>query len=104
MATGLELITDALTEIQAYAAGETEEGPDSELGLTRANAMLESFNIEGLMVYERREDVYLLPANVQSPTIGPTGTFIATRPVKVTNANVIELGSSITGTTATTGA
>jgi hypothetical protein len=106
MAVALDLITDMLIELGVLAAGEPVNSDDSALALKRVNWMLDTNNTERLMIYVIEEDMYLLPAYVQQPTIGPSGTFVATRPLAIEAANTIDLsnnGTNVSGTTATTG-
>lgn len=104
MATARELITDSLVEINIIAAGQAPEADDAALGLSRLNTMLGLMSIDGLMLVSEDEDLYLVPANVQSPTIGASGTFVATRPTSIDAANAIDITGTILGTGATTGA
>lgn len=103
MSTTRDLINDSLLELNVVAAGQDAGAADAALGLSRANTLLELLNIDGLMIFSEQDDLYLLNANVQSPTIGASGTFIATRPEKILDANVIDVTGTILGTGASTG-
>src|SRR5712664_1850154 len=106
MAKAIDLIADMLVELAILPAGEPVDPNDGALGLSRVNWMLDSDNTQRLFIYVIEEDLYLLPAYQQQPTIGPSGTFIATRPVAIEAANAIDVTSlstsNVTGTTATT--
>lgn len=104
MSTARELITDTLIDMNVIAEGQSPDAGDASRSLTRLNSMLGLFNVEGLMLHSDQDDFYLLGANVQSPTIGASGTFVATRPAIVEEANAIDITGTILGTGATTGA
>lgn len=45
--------------------------------------MLDAWSIDRLLIYHIQENSYTWPSNTQSRTIGPTGDFVTTRPVKL---------------------
>jgi hypothetical protein len=102
--TGRTLIADALVELGVLGAGQTADAEDEALLQTRLNKMIQAFNTEGLNIFQVEEDIYLLNANKVSPTIGPSGDFIATRPFKIEAANTIDITGNIISSGATTGA
>ena len=94
MATVLTLITDTLVELGIIGSGETSAtGEDGALALSRLQSMIDTFNAESLLVLSEQADIYTLPANTQSPTIGqgsPAANFVAVRPVSIKAANTID--------------
>jgi hypothetical protein len=105
MATFADIANDVLLELNVRAAGETADPAELEDLRNNANRMLDTWNTERLMIYRIQENIYLLPSNKQSITIGTSGSLVATRPIRLESANTINLSSTaISGTTATTGA
>lgn len=91
MATALDSIKRAMRLIGVYAIGEDPTADESQDGLTALNAMLDSFANDRMTVYAPTLDSITWPGSTQSMTVGPTGTFITTRPVEVLSATYYEL-------------
>lgn len=90
MATALDVITNALVEIGAYAAGEVPSGADSSHALSRLNRLIDSWNAERPTIFSQSIATYDLVASTQSRTIGPTGNYVvAVRPMEIVRANLI---------------
>lgn len=88
--TVLDLITEALAEIGAYAQGEVPTAADAQFALSKLNRMLDAWNAQRLFVYTTTFAQYTLVPNLAPHTIGPTGTYVvAQRPVKIEAANVL---------------
>jgi hypothetical protein len=88
--TILDLITDALTELNIYQAGEALRAEDGALGLSRLNRILDKWNADGRRLYNESFVTNTLTPNLQPHTIGPTGTWSATtRPVDIVGANLV---------------
>jgi hypothetical protein len=80
----------AMIEIGAIDPNEQVSGPESSTGLAKLNRMLDSWNVDGRYVYAVVFNNYVLTANLQPHTIGPTGVLVVPqRPVKVLDANII---------------
>lgn len=92
MATGLDIIRDALLELGVYGAADTVSAEDSELGLSRLNDLLNEWNADKRAVYDETFTSYTLTPNLQPHTIGSSGaTFTVTsRPVSIEAANIID--------------
>jgi hypothetical protein len=90
--TALDLITRSLKALGAVAAGETLPDDEAEDGLVALNAMLGSWNAESTMVIGELISTYTLVSGTQTYTIGSGGVFNATRPQKITQANLIYSG------------
>lgn len=92
--TALDLITDALVEIGALAAGETPTAEDADLCRRRLNSLLDSLNIDRAAINKIAIDEYTLTAGHQPHTIGvdPAGVltadFAQARPVAIVRAYI----------------
>lgn len=69
----------------AIGVGETPSDAEAEDGLEALNAMINSWEIDRLYVYQTQEDSFTWPANTQSPTVGLTGTFVMAPPVRLSD-------------------
>lgn len=86
MTTANDQINGALRLLGQLAEGETPSSETSNDALTALNQMLDSWSIERLAVYSTQEQVFTWPANTTSRTLGPSGNFVGTRPVRVDDA------------------
>lgn len=96
-----DLITDAMQELGALAAGEpllTPTGamtPDAAKGLATYNRMIDAVQISKGNIFTERADLYTLVIGQQAYTIGidPTGVAMATfpvvRPIRLSRVNVL---------------
>lgn len=93
--TGTALVTDALEEIGALAAGDVIPAGDGAKGLLALNRMIDSQGIDRAMIYTSRIDLLSLTGGKQKYTIGidPSGgssaDFNITRPVRIDRANLL---------------
>lgn len=94
MPTGLQLITRAMRLAGAIGKGETPDSDEAEDGRTAVNAMLDSWQLERLMVYQIVQGSYTWPAATTSRTIGSGGDFSAQRPVRIDSAFVRDANSN----------
>ena len=87
MTTANELISRSLRLLGVLGQGRrTLTANEASDGLESLNAMLESFSLERLMVYQILEENFPLTAGTANYTIGPSGTFDTTRPVRIDSA------------------
>lgn len=86
MATAGDLINGALRLIGQLAEGETPSAETSSDALLAMNQMIDSWNIERLSVFSTRDQVFTWPVDEISRTLGPTGNFVGSRPVKLDDA------------------
>jgi len=88
---GLELIKEALIEINAHAPGESLPDGQAAFALSKLNGILDTWAAQSIMAYNVEFNEYTLTPNLQPHTIGPTGaTFTATqRPVDILSAAII---------------
>lgn len=93
--TVLQILTDALRLVGESAApgrGITNEQRDE--ALLFLNRMLDSWNTLKNNVFSINIARYTLSPSQTSYTIGPTGDFVAARPVRIENANIVLTNSS----------
>lgn len=94
MATALNIITDAMVEIGAYAPGETIASAHQALGLLRFQNQLDSWQADMLSLNLQTRLTYALTSGTSSFTIGPTGNLVTTRPVFIEGVNYLNPGST----------
>lgn len=95
MTTALEIIKRSMRLNGVYNIGEEPSADESADMLSALNAMLDSMATESLLVYAQTLDAIPLTAGLASVTVGPTGTFVTTRPVSVLDASSITYGSTV---------
>lgn len=88
MATVRDLIADALKELGAIAIGETPTDAEAQDALGVLNNMIGSWRLESLMVSGMEQNVYIIPSNQPSYTIGIGGDINTTRPNAIESAYV----------------
>jgi hypothetical protein len=81
-------INRALRLLGVLAEGETPSAAVSQDALTALQQMVESWNTERLSVYSTQDQTYLWPVGVgnQTQTLGPTGSFVGSRPILIDDA------------------
>src|SRR5262245_7351203 len=72
--TALDLITDALRELEVLSAIDTPSAEDARLGFTRLNQMLGSWALQRLTIPGVVRDVHPLAASKATYSIGPAVT------------------------------
>lgn len=90
MATAQTLIDRALRLISAIEAGASPTADESADGLEALNAMLASWNNDTLSIYAYQDESITLVNGTNSYTLGPTGTKVTTRPIRIIDARVVE--------------
>lgn len=86
----LDLITDALRELEVLSAIQTPSGPDAALGLTRLNALLGTWATQRLTIAGSVRQVFPLAANKATYTMGPgAADWNIPRALTIQNAGVI---------------
>lgn len=86
--TALDIIKRSLRYIGALGVGETLEAELANNALDSLNAMLDSWSIDALLIYQTDYETFPLSAGVQSYTIGVGGTFNTTRPDRIESGYV----------------
>lgn len=87
--TGRDLLTTILTDIGAIAVGESLSAAELTRGLSKINAMIESWNIQPLMMFKVTRETFTWAGGNQSRTMGSGGNFATTRPTKIVGASVV---------------
>lgn len=84
MTTVRTLITQALKDLGAIAVGETPTADEANDALETLNQMVSTWSTESLIVYAKSQQIFTYPTTGQpSYTIGPTGDFVSTRPIRI---------------------
>jgi hypothetical protein len=91
MTTALDLISRSLRLLGVYAKGETPDADESADGLSALNALMGSLSNTSL-VYAKTLDTIALAGGVASITVGPSGSTITDRPVRVLDESYLTNG------------
>ena len=94
MATAADLIKGSMRLIGAIAAGETPSASETADGLTALNDMIDSWSNEHLLIPSKVIEKFDLVASTASYTMGSSGDFNTTRPLKIDLAYLEEQSSS----------
>lgn len=94
MATALDMIKRAMRLAQVNTKGETPDADESADGLTALNAMLDSWQIDRLFVYQIREETFTWTANDQTQTVGAAGDFVTDLPTRIADDCVFVVNST----------
>lgn len=94
MPTALVIIDGALMEIGVLAAGETARAEDAEFARLKLNRLIDQWKTRELFAFAREHASYTFSTSSQSYTIGATGVFVGSRPVKIERANLVVVASS----------
>ncbi len=91
--TGVDLISSSLRLIGVLASGETASGAEATDALAILNDMIDSWQIERLMIFTTSRQVFPLTSGQQAYTIGTGGNFNVPRPTRIDRAGIINLGN-----------
>lgn len=83
MATAIQLITRSMRLSGVIGKGEQPDDDEAADGLVALNAMLDSWQIQRLFVYQIRAETFTWTANQQSRTVGSGGSFSTDLPTRV---------------------
>ena len=89
--TALTIITDALLDLGVLADEEVPTASMAAGALRKLNNMIDSWNIESLMVYGANQYVLPFISNKGSYTIGPLGDFNIPRPALIESAFIRDM-------------
>ena len=114
MTTPNDIITRAMKDIGAIAAGEVPTADEAQDGLDMLNDMIAQWSNENMMVFYRSEIIFQTTQNQVQYTIGPSGqmgaTFtgsiagnVLTVPANGVTAGGINIGMTLSGTGVTAG-
>jgi len=84
--TANDMIERAMRLVKALGTGQTMTSEEGVTGLHALNSMLDSWNLEKLMVFYFNQISGSLPAATTSRTIGDSGNYDTVRPVKIDTA------------------
>ena len=90
MPTALQMITRAMRLNGDYEVGQTLSAEDASDGLYALNEMMESFNLQRLMIYNIIDEDFPLVEGQRSYTIGSGADFDTDRPISLENSCYIE--------------
>jgi hypothetical protein len=82
LATALDIIKRSLRLLGVYALGEEPSASEAQDALTAMNALMGTLS-NGAMIYAKTLDTIAIAAAQASVTVGPTGTTVTARPVRV---------------------
>ena len=114
MTQPIDIITRAMKDIGAIAAGEVPTADEAQDGLDMLNDMIAQWSNENMMVFYRSEIIFQTTQNQVQYTIGPSGqmgaTFtgsiagnVLTVPANGVTAGGINIGMTLSGTGITPG-
>ena len=92
--TAGDQINAALRLIGQLAEGESPSAATTQDALAAMNQMIDAWNIERLMVFSTRDQVFTWPQGVATRTLGPTGDFVGERPVALDDSTYFRDPSS----------
>ncbi len=90
MSTVRDLVKGSLRLIGAIAQGETPSAEEQADALLVLNEMLDSWSTENLTIFAKVREEFALVGNQAVYTMGPTGDFDTTRPLRIENAGIIQ--------------
>jgi len=94
MATLRDVIKASLQSIGALAQGESPSADEEEEARLVCNRMLGSWAAEGLLVHAKVREEFTLVVASASRTIGATGNYATTRPVRYLRATIEDQSAS----------
>ena len=97
MATPSTMIVRSLQLIGEKGIGETLTAAEETAYLAVLNSMMESWSLERLLVYHILDEVFTLTAGDGSYTIGTSGDFNTTRPLKIEGAVIRDTDDADSG-------
>jgi hypothetical protein len=83
MTTVADLINSSLRLIGMLAEDEVPSAAQSNDALMSLNLLLDSWSAESLTIFNTLEQIFTWTAGVATQTLGPSGTFIGTRPLLI---------------------
>jgi hypothetical protein len=86
VANALQVIESAMGKLGLLGPGESASFEDADTCLRRLNAMVDAWEMEGILGYTTITTTFTLPANTQSRTIGPTMQINVSRPTHIVDS------------------
>lgn len=93
--TAQAMIKRAYAILGDIGQGEDLTAAQASIGLEALNAMLDSFSIEKLMIYEMNQTTHAWTANATSKTIGSGGDFDTHRPDRIGDGTYFQDSNNI---------
>ena len=90
MTTASDILTASARALGFLGETEVLSAASANNGLLGFNAMLDSWNGEGLTSYAWQEVTFSMVVGTQTYTIGPTGVWVTSRPVQIFDAWVTD--------------
>jgi hypothetical protein len=90
--TALDIINRALRLLGVIANGEAATGAEASDALSVLNSLIQSFGNESLLIFADSTDQIAVAAGQGSLTIGPSGSTVSPRPVRVLETTYLQLG------------
>lgn len=91
MATALDVIKRSMRLIGVYAIGEEPSADEAQDALTALNVLVGSLSNSSGLVHARTLDSIAIAAGATSVTVGPSGTFVTSRPVNVLDDSYVDI-------------
>jgi hypothetical protein len=83
-----DILNSAFKELGVLATGETLPADMAQDARSKLNLMLGSWSVRNVSVLATVEESFVLTASDGDYTIGPSGNFNTTRPLKILNASI----------------
>lgn len=93
MATALSMITRSMRLAQVLTKGEALDDDEAQDGLVALNAMLDSWQLARLFVYQVQKETFTWTANQQTRTVGAAGDFVTTLPTRIADDCAFQVGN-----------
>lgn len=93
MGTARDLIKNSLRLIGALSTGETPSADEAQDGLLALNNLIDSWSNEKLIIHQFVREEFTLTPGTQSYTLGASGVFVTSRPIKIESASLEIQGS-----------
>lgn len=94
MATALSMITRAMRLAQVATKGEALDDDEAQDGFTALKAMLDSWQVDRLFVYQIQQEQFTWAANQQTRTVGAAGNFVTTLPARISDDCVFRVDNT----------
>ena len=92
--TALDIIIDALLEVNCLEQGEVPEAVEAQAAFRILNRMMDAWNTERLMIYQVLRQVFPMNVTKQVWTLGTGGDFNVPRPPNIERAGIINLNNT----------
>lgn len=89
MTTALDVIKRAMRLAGVYSIGEEPSADETDSGLQALNGMIGTWANESLLIYAHTQDSIPLVASTGLYTLGPSGTFVTTRPIEALDMSYV---------------